>query len=76
MANKKQIKTKIDFNADNSNEKTRTREKTLIKDAEVMNELSWQENHLKSIKHSYSKSPFSINYTPQFSKFCQKNHLF
>ena len=47
-------------------------EKTLIKDAEVMNELSWQENHLKSIKHSYSKSPFFDQFTPQFQNFVKK----
>ena len=56
--------------------KTRTREKTLIKDAEVMNELSWQENHLKSIKHSYSKSPFFDQIYPSIFKILSKKSSF
>ena len=38
--------------------KTATRAHLTIENTQVQNEINWQQNHLKSIKQSYSKAPF------------------
>ena len=38
--------------------KTLIRDNLTIENTKVQNEINWQKNHLKSIKHSYSKTPF------------------
>ena len=44
--------------------KTLKRDEIIIKDTQVENNFNWQEKHLKSIKQSYSKSPFFDNIYP------------
>ncbi len=56
--------------------KTASREHILIKDAKVVDELRWQENHLKSIKYSYSKSPFYDQIYPLISNILSKKSPF
>lgn len=52
--------------------KTLKRDDILIKDAEVENSFNWQGKHLKSIKQSYSKSPFFDDIYPLIQNVLNK----
>ena len=47
-----------------------------IENAQVQNEINWQENHLKSIKQSYSKAPFFEQIYPLIAKILSKKSDF
>lgn len=56
--------------------KTVTRDHLTIENTQVQNEINWQENHLKSIKQSYSKAPFFEQIYPLIAKILSKKSDF
>ena len=56
--------------------KTTSRENLTIENSKVQKEFNWQENHLKSIRQSYSKAPFFDQVYPLLSTVLSKKSDF